>query len=672
MSGSTRFSPITWKPLNEAKRRTGQRCSGDTPTWRTPWPPFSPTRTAFTTPRPSSAPPYPEAPTLAPEPLAPEPLASPAPLGTVRYFGDYELLEEVARGGMGVVYKARQVSLNRVVAIKMILAGQLAGEADVRRFRAEAQTAAGLQHPHIVAIHEVGEHQGQHYFSMDFVEGQSLADRIAGGPLPPMQAARYVEVVARAIQYAHERGVLHRDLKASNILLDREDRPRVTDFGLARQITTDKGLTTSGAVLGTPSYMPPDQATGQRDQLGPASDVYSLGAVLYELVTGRPPFRAATPLDTLLQVLEAEPAPVEPGPYRPPLPRFFDPHGNGDLALLASPGPLKVRAVRAATGETLWETAVDGPDDSRRTSGFHWVGRPSDWPLPIASGHARPQDLLVPFRVPDSSGRSGNRDWPGVERLDGRTGKPVWRRHLFREEGWQYRDRFLNRLLVGPDLDGDGQPELLGAGSVVDPEAWEANKNSIRSGAADSYYPVVAALSGADGRLLWRTRVPESVPGSNDLDRIHWGPPGADGRPQLVFSFVNRFNGAESRAWVFDAATGTQRHAVRGLEAVGTADFDGDGLPDLYGFRPSIAKPMTRIPSDPGKLHVFRVWSRSRCASSASGAWRRMSPGKAGAPCTSPAASSPRATAASCGTTRPCPGPTRRPTSAITITSSRP
>jgi outer membrane protein assembly factor BamB len=283
--------------------------------------------------------PSPEAPTLAGERPAP-----PAPLGTVRYFGDYELLEEIARGGMGVVYKARQVSLNRVVAVKMILAGQLAGESDVRRFRAEAQTAAGLQHPHIVAIHEVGEHQGQHYFSMDFVEGQSLADRIAGGPLPPMQAARYVETVARAIQYAHEHGVLHRDLKPANILLDREDRPRVTDFGLARQITTDKGVTASGAVLGTPSYLPPEQASGQRDRIGPASDVYSLGAVLYELVTGRPPFRAATPLDTLLQVLEAEPAP----------PRLLNPAVGRDLetiilkCLAKEPAKRYARAIELA------------------------------------------------------------------------------------------------------------------------------------------------------------------------------------------------------------------------------------------------------------------------------------------------------------------------------------
>jgi tRNA A-37 threonylcarbamoyl transferase component Bud32/outer membrane protein assembly factor BamB len=239
----------------------------------------------------------------------------------VRSFGDYELLEEVARGGMGVVYKARQTSLNRTVALKMILAGQLASAEDVQRFYREARTAAGLQHPHIVAIHEVGEHDGQHYFSMDFVEGRSLADLVRDHPLPPAHAARYVKAVAEAIAYAHRHGTLHRDLKPANVLIDAADQPRVTDFGLARPLGPDRGLTASGAVVGTPGYMPPEQASADRGRMGPASDVYSLGAVLYELVTGRPPFQAATPLDTLLQVLEAEPAP----------PRLLNPAVSRDL-----------------------------------------------------------------------------------------------------------------------------------------------------------------------------------------------------------------------------------------------------------------------------------------------------------------------------------------------------
>jgi outer membrane protein assembly factor BamB len=264
-------------------------------------------------------------------------------LGTVRHIGDYELLEEIARGAMGVVYKARQVSLNRVVALKMILSGQFAGAEDVKRFRLEAQTAAALQHPNIVAIHEVGEHDGQHYFSMDFVEGKNLADEVRDHPLPPEKATRWVRAVALAIQYAHERGVLHRDLKPSNVLIDLFGQPRVTDFGLAKRIDKDAGLTATGAVVGTPSYMPPEQASGQRGALGPASDVYSLGAVLYELVTGRPPFRAATLADTLLQVLEAEPAP----------PRLLNPAVSRDLETIVLKCLAKEPARRYASAREL-------------------------------------------------------------------------------------------------------------------------------------------------------------------------------------------------------------------------------------------------------------------------------------------------------------------------------
>ena len=254
--------------------------------------------------------------------LAPGEASGLAPGTQVRYFGDYELLEEIARGGMGVVYKARQVSLNRPVALKMILAGQLAGDKEVQRFYAEAQIAANLQHPHIVAVHEVGEYHGQHYFSMELVEGQSLAELIRDNTLEPKRAAGYVKIVAEAIQYAHEQGTLHRDLKPSNILIDSLDRPRVTDFGLARRTEVDARLTATGAVLGTPSYLPPDQASGQRGRVGPASDVYSLGAMLYELVTGRPPFRAATAIDTILQVLNS--APLAPRLLNPKIDRNLE------------------------------------------------------------------------------------------------------------------------------------------------------------------------------------------------------------------------------------------------------------------------------------------------------------------------------------------------------------
>jgi serine/threonine-protein kinase len=180
----------------------------------------------------------------------------------VRYFGDYEIIRELARGGMGVVFEARQTSLNRKVALKMILAGQLANDTDVKRFYSEAEAAANLDHPGIVPIFEVGQHEGQHYFSMGFVEGRSLSQHLADGPLPPREASDLIRRVSEAIEYAHQQGVIHRDLKPANILIDRSGNPRVTDFGLAKKIQSDSGLTGSGQIMGTPSYMPPEQAGG--------------------------------------------------------------------------------------------------------------------------------------------------------------------------------------------------------------------------------------------------------------------------------------------------------------------------------------------------------------------------------------------------------------------------
>jgi serine/threonine-protein kinase len=222
---------------------------------------------------------------------------------------DYELQEELGRGGMGVVYRARQMSLQRDVAVKLILRGTLASLDDLARFQAEAEAAGRLQHPHIVPIYEVANHQGQCYFSMQLVEGETLAAKLADGPLPAAEAARLISTVARAIHYAHTQGVIHRDLKPANILIDAAGEPHVTDFGLAKQLDAGTSLTRSGAVLGTPAYMAPELASGDRGTIGPASDVYSLGTILYALLTGRPPFQGPSPVDTVLMVLEQDPLP---------------------------------------------------------------------------------------------------------------------------------------------------------------------------------------------------------------------------------------------------------------------------------------------------------------------------------------------------------------------------
>lgn len=241
-------------------------------------------------------------------------------------FGDYELLAEVGRGGMGVVYRARQISLNREVAVKMILRGQLASDIDRGRFRAEAEAAAGLHHPGIVPVYEVGDIDDQPFFSMKLLQGQTLSQLLAEGPLPPNEAARILAAVAQAVHFAHCQGVLHRDLKPSNILIDEQGAPHVMDFGLAKQTLTDtNNLTHTGAILGTPSYMSPEQAAGGREPAGPGSDVFSLGTILYQTLTGRPPFQAASPVDTILMLRDQDVVP----------PRVVNPRADRVLEIIA-------------------------------------------------------------------------------------------------------------------------------------------------------------------------------------------------------------------------------------------------------------------------------------------------------------------------------------------------
>jgi eukaryotic-like serine/threonine-protein kinase len=260
------------------------------------------------------------------------PYQPPAPAARAalpRTFGDYDLLEKLGQGGMGIVYKAWQRSLKRTVALKMILRGELATPGDHARFRVEGEATAHLEHPNIVAVYEAGECEGQPYFSMRYVEGQTLAGLLTNGPLRPREAARLLGAISRAVDHAHRKDILHRDLKPSNVLIDANGQPHVTDFGLAKRVARPEevdaargtvlpgaeGLTLSGAIVGTPTYMAPEQVSGSRGTPSPASDVYSLGVILYEMLTGRPPFQAPTPVDTLLLVLDQDP--VRPGMLNP-------------------------------------------------------------------------------------------------------------------------------------------------------------------------------------------------------------------------------------------------------------------------------------------------------------------------------------------------------------------
>ena len=258
-------------------------------------------------------------------------------------FGDYELLEEIGRGGMGVVYRALQRSLGRTVALKMLLRRDLATPADLARFRSEAEAAAQLDHPGIVSIFEVGECDGHPFYSMQLVEGTTLAKRLRQGPLPAREAAALLAKVAAAVHVAHTRGVLHRDLKPSNILIDAGGEPHVSDFGLAKRLEAEESVTHTGAILGTPCYMSPEQAAGSRGDVGPTSDVWSLGAILYQILTGQPPFQASSPMDTLLMVLESD----------PPVPRSINRLVDRDLEMISLKSLQKPQELRYATAANL-------------------------------------------------------------------------------------------------------------------------------------------------------------------------------------------------------------------------------------------------------------------------------------------------------------------------------
>ena len=239
-------------------------------------------------------------------------------------FGDYELLEQIGRGGQGVVFRARQKSLNRTVALKIIGLGQWATKAHLKRFRLEAEAAARLEHPGIVPIHEVGERDGSCYFSMKFVEGGQLDEVARREPMPIRQAVELIAKVARTVHYAHEHGILHRDIKPGNILLDAKGEPHLTDFGLARLVESESSVTHTLDVLGTPSYMAPEQAVGNNAAVSSTTDVYGLGAVLYQLLTGQPPFAGGTTYETIKLLLDTEPR----------QPRLLNPKIDRDLSTI--------------------------------------------------------------------------------------------------------------------------------------------------------------------------------------------------------------------------------------------------------------------------------------------------------------------------------------------------
>jgi eukaryotic-like serine/threonine-protein kinase len=235
---------------------------------------------------------------------------SPAPpTADLPQVSGYEVEAVLGCGGMGVVYKARQRVLDRVVAVKMLPPGAFAGPQELERFRRETAALASLRHPNIVQVHDAGDVDGRPYFAMEFVEGGSLAQKLAGAPQPARRAAELLATLAGAVEAAHRAGIVHRDLKPANVLLTADGTPKVSDFGLARRLEGGEGLTRSGAVVGTPSYMAPEQAEGEVGAIGPAADVYALGSILYECLTGRPPFRAESDLATVYQVVTREPVP---------------------------------------------------------------------------------------------------------------------------------------------------------------------------------------------------------------------------------------------------------------------------------------------------------------------------------------------------------------------------
>jgi WD40 repeat protein len=533
---------------------------------------------------------------------------APAPRGEGPWpeIAGYDILGELGRGGMGVVYQARQRSLNRVVALKMLLAGPHADPGQRARFKAEAEAVARLQHPHIVQIHEVGEADGRPFLSLEFVDGGTLKDRLSGAPQPARDSARLVEILARAVHYAHEHGVLHRDLKPANVLLAfsreppasagpalaggsrlNEVVPKITDFGLAKQLpgpgqSGGGGRTESGTILGTPSYMAPEQAAGRLKEVGPAADVYALGAILYELLTGRPPFQGETPLDTIQQVASDEPIP--PRQLQPRLPRDLETIclkclGKEPVRRYASAADLAddlrrflddrpIRARRAGAAERLWRLARRSPVAAALTATAA---------LSLVAG------TLVSLYFAVQAGRSATRADQDRQRADERTADAETQLYIAHMNLAQvgYDDNQVSQVV--PLLDRWRQPSSAGR----DLRGWEwyvldrqchaellmlaGNFSQLRSVA---YSPDGRwlAVGQAKGVQLWEAasgREVRTLTGPRDLVTVVAFSP--DGQQVAA-------GGRENLLWLWDAQTGRCLHTLAGhTGSVDSLAFTPDG-----------------------------------------------------------------------------------------------
>jgi WD40 repeat protein len=532
-----------------------------------------------------------------PGPPAHESDTPPRPAERIGYFGDYELIEIVAEGGMGVVYKARQVSLDRVLALKMIRAGRFATPDDLQRFRLEAEAAAQLDHPNIVPIYEVGEYEGHHYFSMKLVDGGSLAAHAGDFVEDPRAAARLVATVARAVHYAHRRGILHRDLKPANILLSGRDTPAsgprtplVTDFGLAKRVGGPAGgeLTQSGSILGTPSYMSPEQAEGSREAITTAVDIHALGVILYELLTGRAPFRADTPLETLRAVRDQEPV----------RPRSINPRVDRDLETIVLKCLEKSPSRRYASAEDLAE------DLERWLVHLPIHARPATVPVRIAKWvRRRPwvAALLVVGMVAVAATAAAVQSWLSSSRLQevvvlkGRALDQV-RSELLQSRDRKRRmeeDQYFDRILAAEQALANHDPDQAGRKLEECPERlrnWEWHHLKRR------LHPEIHEIHG-HSTLLCPT---EFAPGSSASSACRLGVLTAPIWDTRASSFEHHIHGPDGAAYglTFDRAgvrvattgpegaikvwnirTGKMTHLLRGHDgwAMGVA-FRPDGV----------------------------------------------------------------------------------------------